>query len=69
MAHWRKKEEDFEQISTILAEHPGLSASELARRLDVEPSTLTRLLPSVEEAGVLLCEDDRGRLSLFKRGK
>jgi DNA-binding MarR family transcriptional regulator len=69
MAHWRKKEPDFGEIVALLERNPGLSARELAQRLDVAPSTVTRALPSVEEAGILLSEDSRGRLWPFGRRK
>jgi len=69
MGFWRKKETDFDEAYTIVEEEDGMSARELARRIDVSPSTVTRLLPSMEEAGYLLTEDDEGRLWPFKRKK
>ena len=69
MAFWRKKEEDFEEMVELIEEQPGISASELARRLGVPTSTVTRRLPSLDEAGVLLAEDDRGGLWPFGKHK
>lgn len=65
MAFWRKKEVEFAQIQQMIERDPGLSARELARRLGVAASTIIRLLPSMEEAGYLLAEDDEGRLLPF----
>jgi len=68
MAFWRKNDETFDEMQQMIEQHPGLSATELARRLDVAPSTVQRRLPSMEEAGYLLAEDDQGGLwSFFKK--
>lgn len=69
MGIWRKKSEDYQEVQRILTEEPGLSAREVARRLGVAPSTVTRALPSLEEAGILLSEDENGRLWPFGRKK
>jgi DNA-binding MarR family transcriptional regulator len=69
MAFWKRKEPEFEQMDRIIQENPGISPAELARQLDVERSTVTRRLPSLEEAGYLYVEDDRGGLWPFRRGK
>lgn len=67
MSHWNKKEDEFEAMHNALRAEPGLSGRELAKRLDVAPSTVTRRLPALEEAGYLLYEDERGRLWPFDR--
>jgi len=69
MSFWQKKEEDFEQMESILIAEPGLTARELADRLGVSPSTVTRRLPSMAEAGILLSEDKRGGLWSFGHNK
>lgn len=69
MAFWSKKESDFESMEQILEQHPGITAAELARKLDVPNSTVQRRLPSMEEAGYLLSEDDKGGLWPFGRRK
>lgn len=69
MSFWRKKEDEFEEIEQILIEQPGLTPSELAEILDVSVSTITRRLPSIEEAGILFSEDDKGGLWPFGRRK
>jgi len=65
MAFWKKKEKEFETVDQIIQENPGISPAELARQLDVERSTITRRLPSLEEAGYLYYEDEEGRLWPF----
>lgn len=67
MSFWCKQEDEFEQMEQLLIEQPGLTPSELARLLDVPVSTITRRLPSMEEAGILLSEDKRGGLWPFGR--
>ncbi len=65
MAFWSKKTEEFEEMDQVIQEHPGISAAELARELEVERSTIMRRLPSLEEAGYLYYEDEEGRLWSF----
>lgn len=67
MGHWSKKEADFAEIVRLLDKEPGQSARSLAAKLGVAPSTITRILPSMEEAGYLLAEDDKGGLWPFRR--
>jgi DNA-binding IclR family transcriptional regulator len=57
----------LEQIARYLENHPQSRPSEIARALDLHPSTVIRLLPTLEKAGILLIEDEQGRLSLFRR--
>ncbi len=65
MAFWKKKEVDFTEMNSVIEEHPGMTAAELARILEVERSTITRRLPSMDEAGFYLYEDDDGGLYRF----
>ncbi|MFQ5614715.1 MAG: winged helix-turn-helix domain-containing protein [Anaerolineae bacterium] len=69
MAFWRKKHPEYEETDCIIRDHPGITPAELARELDVARSTITRRLPSLEEAGYLYAEDDRGGLWPFGRRK
>lgn len=69
MSFWKKKETDFEEIQQRLEQNPGQSARQLAKQMNVSPSTITRQLPSMEEAGYLLAEDEKGRLWPFGRKK
>jgi uncharacterized membrane protein len=62
------KQERLNHIADTLAQYPqGLTQSELAHQLNIPRSTVKRDLPTLEEAGILLSEDERGRLSLFRR--
>jgi len=60
------KGQRLDQIVGLLEQHPGgLSQSEIARQLREERSTIHRDLAVLEERGVLLAEDPRGRVLLF----
>lgn len=69
MAFWHKKEEDFGDMVELIEQQPGISARELARQLGVSASTITRRLPSMDEAGILLTEDSKGGLWPFGKEK
>ncbi len=63
MAFWRRKAQgEFADMAARIAQQPGITPGELARLLGVPRSTVTRRLPSLEEAGILLYEDEGGRL-------
>lgn len=65
MSRWSKKDPELEAMNEAILQNPGMSARELARLLGVSASTVTRRLPSLEEAGVLLAEDEKGKLWPF----
>ncbi len=69
MAFWNKKTSEFETMEEILDDHPGITAAELARKLDIPKSTVLRRLPSMNDAGYLLSEDEKGGLWPFGRRK
>lgn len=69
MPFWKRKEPEFEEMDRLIRENPGIKPSELAERLGVARSTVLRRLPSLEEAGYLYAEDERGGLWPFKRRK
>jgi len=50
-----------------LLEAEALRPAQIAERLGVPRSTVMRNLPDLEDRGVLLQEDDDGRLSIFGR--
>lgn len=69
MAFWRSKREDFEAMDTVIQQRPGIRPAELARAVGVSRSTVSRRLPSMESAGYLYSEDQRGGLWPFRRRK
>jgi len=69
MAFWHSKRDERESMDQIIRQNPGIRPAELARQLDVARSTVLRRLPSLEEAGYLYSEDERGGLWPFKRMK
>lgn len=69
MGFWRRNRDEFEEMADLIEDEPGITQSELARRMDVSKSTILRRLPVMEESGVLLSEDEQGGLWLFRRKK
>jgi DNA-binding IclR family transcriptional regulator len=67
MPFWSKKETAFDEMDRVIQEQPGIKPAELAREVGVARSTVARRLPSMEEAGYLYSEDDRGGLWPFRR--
>lgn len=63
----RTDETRIEDIARVIQEQPGLTANGIADLLGVPSSSVTRALPSVEDSGVLLTEDDHGRLAIFRK--
>ncbi len=64
----RGKQDRLEKIVNLLERNPGgLSQSEIAKLVRTQRSTVHRDLAALEKRGVLLVEDDRGRVSLFRR--
>ncbi len=59
------KRERLDQYEQLLSEEE-LTATELAALLGVPRSTVQRDLPELEEQGIRLEEDERGRLRLFR---
>ncbi|NOK63953.1 MAG: hypothetical protein GFH27_549319n133 [Chloroflexi bacterium AL-W] len=59
------KHERLITIVAALTKTPGQTQSELARLMGVHPSTIEDDLRKLEEEGILVQEDDRGRLSLW----
>ncbi len=62
------KRERLEQITQLVEQQPDhLTPSDLAKALRVARSTISYDLVALEDNGVLLAEDERARLSLFRR--
>ncbi len=60
------KEARLEQEVELLAQE-SLSPAQIAERLNVPRSTVTRDLPVLEDRGVFLQEAEDGKLSIFRR--
>ena len=67
MPFWNKKQKEFAAMDRVIQQQPGIKPAQIAKKLGVARSTVTRRLPSLEEAGFLYSEDDRGGLWPFKR--
>jgi len=59
----------LEDIYKTVEDHPGMKPAQIARLLKQPRSQVTRRLPSLEDHGYLLSEDDRGGLWPFSRRK
>jgi len=57
----------LELIAWAVQQHPQSKPGTIARLLGLHRSAVTRALPALEEAGILLVEDDQGRLTYFGR--
>jgi DNA-binding IclR family transcriptional regulator len=57
--------ERVEAIFQSVEEYPGERAADVARRLGLNRSEVTRYLPVLEDRGLLVSEDDHGRLWPF----
>jgi len=58
-----------EMIAQAVQGNPGRRAGYIAQRLGLSRSSVMRSLPALEEAGILLAEDGRGRLFYVGRRK
>ena len=67
MGFWKRNRQEYEEMARLIQQRPGIRSSELAREMNVSRSTVTRRLPSLEEAGILLSEDEKGGLWYFGR--
>ena len=63
----RANEQHVEAVKQVVEQQDGWTANGLAEWLGLPPSTVTRVLTELEDQGVLLAEDDAGRLSFFGR--
>ena len=64
------KQMRLRKMATLIEQAPGgVTQADLARALDVPRSTVLKDLPYLEDTGVLLAEDTRGRLMFFGRRK
>ena len=69
MAFWKRKQGEYEEMDQVIQQNPGIKPAGIARQLHISRSTVQRRLPSMEEAGYLYSEDERGGLWPFRRIK
>ena len=56
-----------EQIYRKIEEHPGKRPGFIARLLGINRSEVTRALPTLQDKGLLVSEDDQGGLWPFRK--
>jgi DeoR/GlpR family transcriptional regulator of sugar metabolism len=61
-----EKRERLTRVVDLVIENPGITQAELARRLQVNRSTVLRDLIKLSELGVRLAQDERGGLYLLE---
>ncbi len=59
--------EKLEAIWQVVEQEPGIRPARIAQKLNIPRSSVTRALPAMEMEGLLLSEDDQGRLWPWKR--
>lgn len=63
-----EKRARLEKVAALIALHPeGITQARLAEALGAARSTICRDVAALERLGVLLAEDEAGRLTLFGR--
>ncbi len=63
----KASEQRLDAIWSTVAQNPGSSPGQVAQRLGVPRSSVLRALPAMEDAGLLLSEDRKGRLWPWKK--
>ena len=56
-------------IWRVVSYEPGIRPAQVARRLGIPRSSVTRALPALDDAGLLLYEDERGGLWPWRSGR
>jgi Mn-dependent DtxR family transcriptional regulator len=65
----RIQDKKLESIYNKVRENPGKHPGFIARLLGIHRSEVTRALPSLQDKGLLVSEDDKGGLWPFKKIK
>lgn len=65
----RADSERLEAIYQTVEQNPGIKPGKVAASLDIPRSSVARVLPALEEEGLLLSEDGRGGLWPWGRRK
>lgn len=63
----RADRERLEAIFDTVQKEPGIKAGRVAQEMGLPRSSVTRALPALEEEGLLLSQDGRGRLFPWSR--
>ena len=58
-----------EEIYRTIEKYPGKKAGRIAHLLGLQRSEVTRSLPTLDDQGLHLVEDDKGGLWTFKKSK
>jgi DNA-binding IclR family transcriptional regulator len=58
----RTSDRRVKMIAQAVQSNPGKRAGYIAQKLGLSRSSVTRALPALEEAGILLAEGDQGQL-------
>jgi Mn-dependent DtxR family transcriptional regulator len=61
------KSDRLEEIYRTIEEEPGKKPGFIARLLGLNRSEVTRALPTLEEKGLLVSEDEKGGLWPFRK--
>jgi Mn-dependent DtxR family transcriptional regulator len=64
----RADQKRLEAIWQTVEQKPGIKAGRVAREMELSRSAVMRALPALEEAGLLLSEDDHGCLWPWAHG-
>lgn len=62
---YKRKTALLDILTLIMDNNCRYCPNDLARRLNLHPQTIARLLPVFEKTGQLLYEDDKGRLGVY----
>jgi len=61
--------ERLRAIWQVVSQEPGIRPTGIAQQLGIPRSSVTRALPALEGAGLLLSEDEKGRLWTWQQIK
>lgn len=65
----RVNENRLQAIWQTVEQQPGIHPGQVAHTLHIPRSSVTRALPAMEEAGLLLSEDGKGGLWAWRKGE
>jgi len=65
----RASKKRLEAIWQMVEQEPGIRAGRIAEKLGIPRSSVTRALPAMNDEGLLLSEDQKGRLWPWRQRK